>query len=235
MTSRRESARVFNFSFLPFFLLFDLLPATMNIPLDQLIDHPLNSNIMSRARFATLKRHIARSGWYPPLVVRPIEEADTSSDHTSYQILDGHHRARALRELRYTTAACVVWNVDDDEAALLLATLNRLEGSDDPSRRAKLLETLCRSRDDIVGKCISREDMAAFLPESRRALAKMLELNDEAPKPKPVHDQETADLPVPVTFFFSGAQHRSLLIRLRATGIANRSAAVAYLLQLDDA
>ena len=39
--------------------------------------------------------------------------------------------AEALRRLGRASARCEVWAVDDDEAMLLLATLNRLQGRDD--------------------------------------------------------------------------------------------------------
>src|SRR5262245_14781034 len=129
------------------------------IPLDQLDSHPDNANVMPAALFRKLVRHIETGGRYPPLIVRPAPDSsdvvqnvshDVSHDHhrtPRYQILDGHHRAKALRQLGRESAECMVWDVDDEQADLLLLTLNRLHGEDDPQRRGALLERAARSLD----------------------------------------------------------------------------------------
>src|SRR5262245_40077038 len=108
------------------------------IALDQLDDHPENANRMTPDALAKLRLHISRTGNYPPLIVR---RSPACADR--HQILDGHHRAKALRELGHTSAQCAVWDVQDDRrAAMLLLTLNRLHGEDDPRRRGTLLAKL---------------------------------------------------------------------------------------------
>ena len=109
------------------------------VSLNDLIPHPLNTNIMSEDLREKLKAHIKRSGRYPFLVVRPHPE-----ETGKYEILDGHHRVDILKDLRHTEARCDVWDVSDREAKLLLATLNRLEGQDLPIRRAQLVHELAR-------------------------------------------------------------------------------------------
>src|SRR6266705_1499678 len=90
------------------------------ISLDSLLPHPLNSNVMSPDLQAKLRAHIKRTGRYPFLVVRPHPDLPDK-----YQVLDGHHRIAVLRDLGHTEVRCDVWQVDDREAKLLLATLNR--------------------------------------------------------------------------------------------------------------
>src|SRR5262245_21026475 len=92
------------------------------VALDDLLAHPLNSNTMPPDLQEKLRAHIKRTGRYPFLVVRPHP-----SEPGKYQVLDGHHRVAILRELGHTEARCDVWEVDDREAKLLLATLNRLQ------------------------------------------------------------------------------------------------------------
>src|SRR3990172_13226976 len=130
------------------------------IPLDQLRPHPLNSNVMPEDLRQKLKAHIHRTGRYPFLVVRPHPD-----ESGSYQVLDGHHRVEILRELGHTEARCDVWDVDDREAKLLLATLNRLQGQDSPIRRAELIH-------ELLGE-LSVTDLAGLLPETDKQIEEL--------------------------------------------------------------
>jgi len=195
------------------------------LPLDALAPHPENANRMLPDLFEKLKGHIARTGLYEPLVVRPMarqaieagedtrgltpaarESARRRSSRprkragrgaTRYQILNGHHRARVLRELGQKRARCDVWDVDDEEARLLLATLNRLEGRDDPKARARLVAALAAGR--------NAEDLARLLPEPPDAVERLLRLAEPPPEPAPPDSLEP--LPEALIFFLSAEQH----------------------------
>jgi ParB-like chromosome segregation protein Spo0J len=130
------------------------------VPLDDLLPHPLNSNVMSPDLQAKLRAHIKRTGRYPFLVVRPHPE-----ERGRYQVLDGHHRVAILRDLGHTEARCDVWQVDDREAKLLLATLNRLQGQDQPLRRAELIH-------ELLGE-MSLGDLSGLLPETDKQLEEL--------------------------------------------------------------
>jgi ParB family chromosome partitioning protein len=130
------------------------------VSLGDLLPSPLNSNVMPADLRAKLKAHIKRSGRYPFVVVRP--HPDLSG---KYQILDGHHRVEVLRELGHVEARCDVWEVNDREARLLLATLNRLQGKDVPVRRAQLIH-------DLLGE-MSLEDLSGLLPEDDRQIQEL--------------------------------------------------------------
>lgn len=130
------------------------------IPLDNLLAHPLNSNLMPAELQAKLKAHIKRTGRYPFLVVRPHPE-----EQGKYQVLDGHHRVAILRELGHTEGRCDVWAVNDREAKLLLATLNRLQGQDQPLKRAELIHAL-------LGE-MNVDDLARLLPESDKQIEEL--------------------------------------------------------------
>ena len=123
------------------------------IPLSDLMAHPLNANKMCDEVREKLKAHIKRTGRYPYLIVRPHPDQPDR-----YQVLDGHHRIAVLRELGHVDALCDVWEVDDREANVLLATLNRLEGQDVPIRRAHLVH-------ELLG-VMSLSDLAGLLPET---------------------------------------------------------------------
>jgi ParB-like chromosome segregation protein Spo0J len=133
---------------------------TKLVPLDDLVPHPLNANVMPEELREKLKAHIRRTGRYPFLVVRPHPEADGK-----FQVLDGHHRLAVLRDLGHREARCDVWEVKDREAKLLLATLNRLEGQDVPARRAQLLH-------ELLGE-MSLDDLAGLLPETDKQIEEL--------------------------------------------------------------
>ena len=130
------------------------------VPLDDLRPHPLNSNVMPPDLREKLKAHVKRTGRYPFLVVRPHPE-----EPGRYQVLDGHHRVEVLRELGHREARCDVWEVNDREAKLLLATLNRLQGQDVPIRRAELLH-------ELLGE-MSIDDLAGLLPETDKQIEEL--------------------------------------------------------------
>lgn len=130
------------------------------VPLDDLIAHPLNANVMPDDLREKLKAHIKRSGRYPFLVVRPHPD-----EPGKYQVLDGHHRVQVLRDLGHSDARCDVWEVNDREATMLLATLNRLQGQDLPIRRAQLIH-------ELLGE-MNLEDLAGLLPETDKQLEEL--------------------------------------------------------------
>jgi ParB-like chromosome segregation protein Spo0J len=133
------------------------------VPLDDLVPHPLNANVMPDELKAKLAANIRASGRYPPLIVRPLDDG-------RFQIMDGHQRADVLRELGETTAVCYVWPASDEEALILVATLNRLEGQDIPGRRAALIAEL-QAHETLA-------DLARLLPEDEAQLEATLELLD---------------------------------------------------------
>lgn len=135
-----------------------------DIPIDCLVSHPGNSNHMTAEMLRKLRRHIERTGKYEPLTVRPHPNAEGK-----YEILNGHNRLRVLRAIGHESARCVVWDVDDDQARLYLATLNRLAGSDVPERRAALLEGLLGTFDIA--------ELSVLLPDDRRQLEELERLS----------------------------------------------------------
>ena len=133
------------------------------IPFDQLEPHPLNANVMSDELRKKLTANILATGRYPPLVVQPL-------GNDRVRILDGRHRAEVLRNLGEEGAWCYLWPATDDEALILVATLNRLEGEDVPGKRAALIAELESHR--------TLADLAQLLPETEAELEAALEFQD---------------------------------------------------------
>ena len=143
-----------------------MLNQVQSIALDKLVAHPDNPNRMSKAKFAKLIRNIERTGRYEPLVVRPCPQKPDC-----FQIINGHHRWRALKELGYKTAEVVVWAVNDRDTDLLLATLNRLGGSDVLDKKLALLKRLNKSA--FNGRTAK---LAKLLPQTSSQIKRLTEL-----------------------------------------------------------
>jgi len=169
------------------------------IPLSKLRAHPANANVMKGEYLKKLRRHIEKQGYYEPLVVRPHP-----SKENCYELLNGHHRKRVLEQLQRRYADCVVWQVNDEQALLLLATLNRLGGQDDPYKRAELLEKLSQR--------FEKNDLLMQLPEKRQQLEKVLACRKP---PETLDPQGLPELPQTMMFFVSGEQRDTIEASLR--------------------
>jgi ParB family chromosome partitioning protein len=175
-----------------------------DIPIDRLIPHPENSNHMTAEMLRKLRRHIERTGRCEPLTVRPHPSAEGK-----YEILNGHNRLRVLRAIGHDSARCVVWDVDDDQARLYLATLNRLAGSDIPERRAALLEGLLGTFDIA--------ELSALLPDDRRQLEELERLSRLGPEDLVAggaSDKHESHLPVILDFVLEEAEAKEVNLAL---------------------
>jgi ParB-like chromosome segregation protein Spo0J len=136
------------------------------IPITRLIPHPENSNRMDPQLMKKLELNIRKSGEYETITVRPHPQLPGD-----FQILNGHHRIEILKRIGMDEVKCDVWEIDDAQARLLLATLNRLEGKDVAEMRAILISNLMDDFD------ISQ--LNALVPESGEELERLLELSKE--------------------------------------------------------
>jgi hypothetical protein len=133
------------------------------IPIDKLLPHPENPNRMAKATFEKLKRHIEQTHRYEPLLVRRHPEIENC-----FELINGHHRAEALRQVGETFADCVIWDVDDDATRILLATLNRLGGKDELSAKVSLLQNLSEK--------FSSKELAKLLPDAKTVIDKLKDI-----------------------------------------------------------
>lgn len=176
----------------------------VSLPVSKLHPHPGNANRMSKDKFAKLVRHIDTSGQYEPVVVRrhPLHRG-------AWQILNGHHRVRALKQIKRTHADCVVFGADDEQAQLYLLNLNRLCGRDNVYKKAKLIEQLCRTH--------SSRDLAKLLGDSKTSIEKLNALSQNQPLPK----ADAAPVLLPMTFFMTEAQHAMITAAFDKANHAN--------------
>jgi ParB-like chromosome segregation protein Spo0J len=159
-----------------------------SIPIDKLIAHPGNTNRMSKRNLARLVRNIERTGRYEPLIVK------RQGDY--FQIINGHQRRLALRQLGCDSVDAVVWDVDDAEADILLSTLNRLRGSDVLEKKLALLNRLNRN--------MEASELARILPFTRSQIEKLR--NIKVPSAPAKIDPKS--FAVPMVFFLSDEQQQ---------------------------
>jgi ParB-like chromosome segregation protein Spo0J len=163
----------------------------MSIAPDKLVAHPDNPNRQSKVNFAKLLRNIERTGRYEPLVVRPCPNKPGF-----YQIINGHHRCQALAKLGHEAADCIVWNIDDEQTDILLATLNRLGGSDQLGKKLKLLKRLKKKLDT--------GELARLIPHTKKQIERLTNLK----LPSAPAKIDTASFANPVVFFLNDKQQQ---------------------------
>ena len=158
------------------------------IKIVKLFAHPDNPNRMSRDTFSKLVRNIERTGRYEPIVVRPKGDV--------FEIINGHHRVKALKALNHKSADCLIWDVDDKEADILLATLNRLSGSDELARKIALLRRL--------NEQMKTRELGRLLPQTAKQIERLTNLK----LPTVPTKIDTSCFLHPMTFFVTKKQQK---------------------------
>jgi ParB/RepB/Spo0J family partition protein len=164
-----------------------------SIELAQLIAHPDDPNKMSKLNFSKLVNCIKQTKRYEPLIVRPAPDAPGL-----FQLINGHNRCRALAQLGKKNADCIVWNIDDAQTDLFLATLNRLGGFDRLEKKLNLLKRL--------SKKFTTPQLAKLLPYSPKQIDRLLNLKKSSPQPAP--NTSKNNLKEPLVFFLSQNQYK---------------------------
>ncbi len=177
-----------------------------SIIIDRLVPHPDNPNRMSKANFTKLIRNIKLSGRYEPLVVRPCPD---KPDY--FQIINGHHRWQALVQLGYEQVDTVVWEIDDQQTDVLLATLNRLAGSDVLDRKIALL---ARLNDNMQSR-----ELAKLLPMNAKQIERLTNLKDSLQRASRIEHRELS-FANPLVFFVNDKQQKVIESALSFAGQA---------------
>ena len=174
-----------------------------DISIGLLVEHPENSNFMIAETARKLRRHIERTGRYEPLTVRPHP-----SEEGKFQVINGHKRLRVLRALNYKTANCVVWNLDDDQTRIYLATLNRLSGNEIPERRAALLDNLLQTFD--------LDELTELLPDDNKQIKELRLLSHLEPDEiiTRTSGEEKLAIPVILTFMVEESEAKEVNLAL---------------------
>lgn len=92
-----------------------------NVAIEALVEAPENPNEMSDSQMASLVEFMRVEGYLQPLHIRPMEDG-------KYEIIDGHHRVRAAKELGLTTLPAVVEDIGPEKAMIRRIGLNKHRG-----------------------------------------------------------------------------------------------------------
>lgn len=162
-----------------------------SIQIEKLVAHPDNPNVMSETTFRKLVANIERTGLYEPIVVRPHPR-----EKGHFEIINGHHRVKALEQLGHNEADCVVWDVDDGETAILLTTLNRLGGSDIPAKKIELLMKLTERMKAV--------QLAKLLPQTAKQIERLTALKNSVERT--AGSVQYKPFAIPLVFFVTAEQ-----------------------------
>jgi len=182
------------------------------IAIDKFVAHQDNPNRMSKANFTKLIRNIEQTGRYEPLIVRPCPQKNCHScasrnpddDRIScFQIINGHHRWQALRKLGYKTAEAIVWDIDDNDTDILLATLNRLGGSDILEKKLVLLKRLNQRMDT--------RELAKLLPQTTKQIERLTSILDTRPSNAGFRSKPAVGGSIPDEHRASRSKYRALV------------------------
>jgi len=133
------------------------------VRLVQLHEAADNPNSMEPEQYAMLVEAVRRVGFLQPVLVREVKNA---LDFTDYEVIDGHHRIKAARELGYSEVPCVVIDADDNTAIALRVGMNRLRGELNLSSVAVAMEGLVTNGwklDDLTLTGFSADEVADLL------------------------------------------------------------------------
>lgn len=101
----------------------ELKERILQLPIEELIDFPAEKHRFRPAtgqRLTDLEESIRQYGIINPLIVRRLEDG-------KYQIIAGHNRRTAARNIGYKTVRCIVRNLPDDDEALGVLVSDNLQ------------------------------------------------------------------------------------------------------------
>jgi len=108
---------------------------TVVISLDMLRKNSWNPNVMNDEMYRKELASIRKFGYVNPILARDLG--------THYEIIDGEHRWKALKQLAYSEAeVTVIEGLTDEEAKQLTIVLNETRGTPDQGKLGNLLRDL---------------------------------------------------------------------------------------------
>jgi hypothetical protein len=197
---------------------------TVEVDLGDVHPNPWNPNKQSAFMYERELNSIREYGYIDRITVRPHPGVEGT-----WQILDGEHRWKALRDLGFQRVEVdSVGAIDDARAKALTLILNGLRGEEDPLERAQLVQQILEADDTLINA----------LPYTDAELLQMQSMLEfEWDKLSKAADQdEGADTPKTFSVRLAASQHTRLVQALKHAeavfGVDGQVAALMCLVEL---
>lgn len=164
-----------------------MLPHLQDIPLNLLDDFPNHPfKVLDDEDMLKLTESITERGVLVPAIVRPKENG-------RYELISGHRRKRASEYADKKTLRCIVSDLDDDAATIIMVDSNIQRSNILPSEKAfaykMRLDAMNRQgkRSDltstpVVSKFRTNEELAEQVGESREQIRRYIRLTNLVPE-----------------------------------------------------
>lgn len=152
------------------------LPEIKNVVLAEILAADHNPNSMDPEKYALLVNAIREVGFVQPVLVR--------QKGAQYELIDGHHRVRAARDLGMEYVPCVIGTGDlatDEQAAVTQIAMGRLRGDLDLAAVGRTMEGLLSngwSMPELTLTGFSEDEIADLLEAARSATEDVLTGSD---------------------------------------------------------
>ena len=103
------------------------------LPLNQILDDPMNPNVMTKEQLTALEFSIKKEKFVVPLVVNKVKKMEKP-----YMVVNGHQRLKILRKYGVLEILCAIIEKPLEEARIFGLGLNRNVGEDDPRKLSNL-------------------------------------------------------------------------------------------------
>lgn len=143
-----------------------LSPTTVLV--DDCIANPWNMNQLQGSAFKKLKAWLKRSKEESGKMALPVVLRTHPTEPGKWQIIDGYHRWKAAKELKWLEVDCHIYECDDKAAMLLTDALNYLRGEPDGQKYADYLQELSKNG-------VSMEEMAEFTHKTEDELNELID------------------------------------------------------------
>jgi ParB/RepB/Spo0J family partition protein len=160
------------------------------LKLSKIKEAEINSNQLTEVEYEKLKEDITKNGFVDPVKVRKTGE-------DAYELIDGHHRYRAMAELGAQEITAIILDNDESQAKLNAIRFNTERGN----QNQKLLATIVKSLNNKgVGLLDIERELVYNEPELKDSLA-LLDLPEDLEQIiKDARDKEEEELPVIYSF-----------------------------------
>lgn len=162
------------------------MPDVKHIPIENLKDSPNNFfRALTDEELSELSQSIKSLGILHPLVVRPLSNGD-------YEIISGHQRKRAAQMAGLTEVPCIVKDVDDISAEIMLIDTNTKTRQLSPMEMAKSIrriKELMGIRQGTRNTSATVAEVAENLGISERSMRLYDKLNELVPELQELADE----------------------------------------------